>query len=261
MNSIRPQALESTRTFQVKKTLVIFICVLLAFWSLLWAWASITTIRAEQVITQWEQNKKKFAVDESHRFEARLLNSLKLNPLSANTYLLLGRLYEQQAVNLNSQAQRKAIENSEKYYLVTLKKLHTWDYAWSRLANFYSNFYGQLNSYDNINVEKKLQEAITQTIFIGPYELESQKTIIPLLFKHWELISKSNTTKEQAEQILLHSTQYRESLYTTLTSAKRYNKIDVLTSLLTNKKHIQTLIHYQKQLEKDTPKELIKSVN
>ncbi|WP_077342089.1 hypothetical protein [Pseudocolwellia agarivorans] len=264
MNGILSQASPLPKPFQIKKTLLIFTCVFLAFWCLLWAWASLTTIRVEQDITQWEQNKKTFSVEESHIFESRLLSSLKLNPLSANTHLLLGRLYEQQAINILDQSQRNTIESAEKHYVLALKKQPTWDYAWAKLANYYSHFYEQLNTYGNINIEKQLQEAINQTIFTGPYERKTQRVIIPLLFKHWSLIAGLPSTKKQAEKVLSQSTRYRENLDLTLKSAKTYNKIHVLKALLSDKKHIKILSKYQKQLEKDkhqhTNKQL-KSIN
>ncbi|XPF95050.1 hypothetical protein ACM9HF_03305 [Colwellia sp. RE-S-Sl-9] len=259
MNGIQPQASPQPKSFQIKKILVVFTCVFLAFWCLLWAWASLTTIRVEQVITQWEQNKKTFSVEESHTFELRLKRSLTLNPLSANTHLLLGRLYEQQAINILDQSQKSTIENAEKYYILALKKQPTWDYAWAKLANYYSH--EQLNAYGNTNIEKKLQEAINQTIFTGPYERKTQRVIIPLLFKHWSLIAGSPRTKVQAEKVLLQSTQYRENLDLTLKSAKTYNKIHVLKPLLSDKKHIKILSKYQKQLEKENINKQLKSIN
>lgn len=260
MNGIQPQA-STTTSKKIQNTIIISTCIGLAFWCLLWAWASLTTVRAEQVITQWEENKAPFSVEESHIFESRLLSSLKLNSLSANTHLLLARLYEQQAINIFDQSQRNTIENAEKHYLLALKKQPTWDYAWAKMANYYSNFYEQLNAYGNINIEKQLQEAINQTIFVGPYERESQRVIIPLLFKHWDFIASSPTIKKQAVKVLINSTSFYNFQHLTLKAAKTYNKIHVLKPLLSDEEQIKILSNYQKQLEQENINKQIKSVN
>ena len=144
MNGTQSQSSQATASFNIKKIALITTCLVLSCWCLLWAWASLTTIKVEKNIIQWEQNKAPFSAEQSITFELRLKRSLSLNPLSANTHLLLARLYEQQAINQLDSTQIQNINNAEKHYLLALKKQPTWDYAWAKLAHFYSNFYQNL---------------------------------------------------------------------------------------------------------------------
>lgn len=256
MNGIQPQA-STTTSKRIQNTIIISTCIALAFWCLLWAWASLTTIKVEKTIIQWELNKSPFSIEESQAFESRLHRSLKLNSLSANTHLLLARLYQLQAINLLDENQKNKIDNAEKHYLSALKKQPSWDYAWAKLANFYSDFYQNLEV-THKKIEQQLLSAINQTIFNGPYERESQRIIIPLLFKHWDLISSSSTNKTQAEKVLLHSTEYRDNRHLAFKASKTYNKIHVLIPLLSDINHIKILSKYQKQLEKEHANTLMK---
>src|SRR5688500_7200095 len=70
------------------------LCVAFAFWSVLWLWAALLTVRAEKLISLWEQQPGDFNPQQVVQLVPRIKQSLLLNPLDANIQFLLARLYE-----------------------------------------------------------------------------------------------------------------------------------------------------------------------
>jgi hypothetical protein len=231
------------------------ICLALALCSALWLWSSVLTVRPEQVISQWEKDQTTINIEMAESFIPRLERSIALNPLDANTSFLLARLYELLAKTQNKHKYSTLAENG---YKAAIKKQPTWDYAWAKLANFYSNLV-DINSatksqMSQIAHSQKLTQALMQAIKLGPYEDKNQKLIIPLIFKHWFILqaetANRNQLQKQVKATIKHALKYHSNALLTLDSAKKYNKLEELGPLLEQKWHINRLNKYKKQLAK-----------
>ena len=218
-----------------------------ALWSLLWFWSSVLTVRPEAVITQWEQNKEEINQALAVTMIARLKQSIAINPLDANSHLLMARYYEALInIELNNKGNTKPnqyTELAEQEYKNAIKHQPSWDYAWGKLANFYSN-QEQLN-------EANLMHALSKAMLLGPYERKNQSVIIPLLFKHWQLIESNKQDLAQATKIIKHALKYHTHALLTLNSAKKYNQLSTLAPMLTKKWHKNRLNKYLKEVAND----------
>lgn len=211
------------------------ICLFFALWSILWFWSAVLTVRPEAVINQWEKTQQETAqkdqtqntIDEAlaNTMIDRLKQSLAINPLDANSHLLLARFYEQLA-NINTTKQYlKLAEQS--YKLATLHQPN-WDYAWARLANFYSK-----NKQDYLAIN-----AINNAIETGPFERDSQEIIIPLLFKYWTN-NKTNSTLnyKKAKEVIQHIMKFHIHTQLAINSARTYGELSTLLHLAYYKNH------------------------
>jgi hypothetical protein len=238
------------------------ICLALALCSALWFWALILTVRPEQVISQWEKDQTTINMEMAESFIPRLERSITLNSLDANTSFLLARLYELLA---KAQHKHKYSALAENAYKATIEKQPTWDYAWAKLANFYSNLEEAMNTTSQTQtsphaqlqvtsqaLSKELTQALIQAITLGPYEDKTQKLVIPLIFKYWYSLqtepAKHEHVKNQVESIIRHALKYESTTLVILDSAKKYNRLEELDPLLKQKWHINRFNKYKKQL-------------
>lgn len=261
-----PQQTKQTTHSKIPSIIAAVICLGFATWSILWFWSAVLTVRPDTIITQWEKQQWKQTqlkatkvqqtpapIDQAlaNNMIARLKQSLAINPLDANTHLLLARFYEQLAqtntTNTTNQ-QNQYSQLAEASYKLATQHQPSWDYAWARLANFYSN-------QPKLKI-KELTNALTNAIFLGPYEKHNQHIIIPLIFKHWSLLLQTQQT-EQSEQSQTHTKtqitnilkQALKSSYALLTldSAKKYQQLKELEPLLTKQWHINRLNKYLRE--------------
>jgi tetratricopeptide (TPR) repeat protein len=178
----------------------------------------------------------------------RLEQSIAINPLDANSHLLMARYYEALAHNRppkesNDTKKIKSInysEQAEKEYKLTIKHQPSWDYAWAKQAYFYSN-QAELSETDFIH-------AISKAMLLGPYEKQTQLIIIPLIFKHWTLVVKNKEIKERAIKIIKHTLKHDNLTVFTIDSAKKHQKLKELAPLLTKQWHKNKLQRYLKEV-------------
>jgi hypothetical protein len=236
------------------------ICLALALCSALWFWALILTVRPEQLIGQWEKDQTTINMEMAESFIPRLERSITLNSLDANTSFLLARLYELLA---KAQHKHKYSALAENAYKATIEKQPTWDYAWAKLANFYSNLEEAMNTTSQTQtsphaqlqvtsqaLSKELTQAFTRAITLGPYEDKTQKLVIPLIFEHWYALKTARANREQVKAIIKHALKFHGNALLTLNSAKKHNKLEELAPLLEQKWHINRLNKYRKELAK-----------
>jgi len=235
------------------------ICIIFALWSATWFWASVLTVRPEAVITQWEQNKEKPNQELALSMISRLNTSIDINPLDANTHLLLARFYEkladldfadladladiENAANVESNSPNQYNKLAELEYKNAIKNQPSWDYAWGKLANFYSN----QQPLNNANI----MNALSKAMLLGPYERKNQKVIIPLIFKHWPLIASNKEELIQATKIIKHALKYHTHALLTLNSAKKHQQLNTLAPMLTKKWHKNRLNKYLRETKND----------
>lgn len=214
-------------------------CIIFALCSVILFWSSVITVRPEAVITKWEQNKEEIDQALAITMIARLKQSIAINPLDANSHLLLARYYEA----LTNSETNQYTEFAEQSYEIAIKHQPSWDYAWAKLASFYSD-QQQLN-------EINLMHALSKAMLLGPYERESQKVIIPLLFKHWSLIASNKQAKTQATKIIKHTLRYYPHSSLTLSSAKKHQRLTELAPLLTKQWQKNRLNKYLREAAND----------
>jgi len=236
--------------------IVAAICIIFALWSALWFWSAVLTVRPEAVITQWQQsadqNKEAIEPVLALKMIARLKQSIAINPLDANSHLLMAKYYQMLAsTHPETSPSTNANVNTNQYtalaeqaYKKAIKHQPSWDYAWSELANFYSN-QQPLN-------ETKLITALSNAMILGPYESKSQQILIPLIFKHWPLITNNKQSKSQAQatKIIKHALKYSNALLT-LNSAKKNQQLTTLAPLLTKQWHKNFAKKYLKEAAND----------
>jgi hypothetical protein len=239
----------ATSTYKNKNTATLFVgivCLVLAIWSVLWFWASILTVRPEKIVTQWEQGKLIFDEQLASELIAPLKQSLAINSLDANTQMILARIYERLANNSDKkQLDYNAL--AEQQYNKAILNQPTWDYAWARLANFYN----RQQTTNTINREELVVGALTKAIDLGPYETNTQKMTIPLIFEHWKLLASSKNGA-QMEKVIQHALKYHTNALLTLDSAKQHEKLDVLEPLLSQQWHINRLKKYRNEIATST---------
>ena len=85
---------------------------------------------------------------------------------------------------------------------------------------------------------------------VGPYERSTQRVIIPLIFKYWQLINTSEKHLKLTKKILIHATTYRDNRNLTFNMAKNNNLICKLLPLIKDEKQIKLLLYYQKLIDK-----------
>ena len=200
-------------------------------------------MRPEAVITQWEKNKQEVNQELAMKMVTRLKQSLAINPLDANSHLLMARYYEVLTNGEPNTEPNQYKKLAEQAYKSVIKDQPSWDYAWAKLASFYSN-QQSLNEID-------LMHALSKAMLLGPYERENQKVIIPLLFKHWSLIANNNQVQTQATKIIKHALKYGTYARLTLNSAKKYQRLTELAPLLTKKWHKNRLNKYLREAPND----------
>ena len=218
-------------------------CIIFALGSVILFWSSVITVRPEAVITKWEQNKEEVNQALAITMIARLEQSIAINPLDANSHLLLARYYEALTNSEPNTETNQYTEFAEQSYIIAIKHQPSWDYAWAKLANFYSN----QQSLNKIN----LMHALSKAMLLGPYERESQKVIIPLLFKHWSLIASNKQAKTQATKIIKHTLRYYPHSSLTLSSAKKHQQLTELAPLLTKQWQKNRLNKYLREAAND----------
>ena len=218
-------------------------CITFALGSMILFWSSVITVRPEAVITQWEQNKEEIDQALAITMIARLKQSIAINPLDANSHLLLARYYETLTNSETNSKPNQYTELAEQSYKIAIKHQPSWDYAWAKLASFYSD-QQQLN-------EINLMHALSKAMLLGPYERENQKVIIPLLFKHWSLIANNKQAQTQATKIIKHALRYYNHTHLTLNSAKKYQRLTELSPLITKQWQKNRLKKYVREAADD----------
>lgn len=228
------------------------ICLIFALWSILWFWSAVLTVRPEKVITQWEEKKENIDPELAQTMITRLKQSIAINPIDANSYLLMAKYYqllEHSDKEANTEANIEENKNTSPYntlaeqaYINAIKHQPSWDYAWAELAQFYSN-------QQTLN-ETKLKTALSNAMLLGPFEQKSQPILIPLIFKHWSIIANNKEDMAQATKIIKLALKFSNSLLT-LNSAKTYQKLAEITPLLTKQWHKNFAKKYLKEIAND----------
>ena len=218
-------------------------CITFALGSMILFWSSVITVRPEAVITQWDQNKEEIDQALAITMIARLKQSIAINPLDANSHLLLARYYETLTNSETNSKPNQYTELAEQSYKIAIKHQPSWDYAWAKLASFYSD-QQQLN-------EINLMHALPKAMLLDPYERANQQVIIPLLFKHWSLIANNKQAQTQATKIIKHALRYYPHSSLTLSSAKKYQRLTELAPLITKQWQKNRLKKYVREAADD----------
>ena len=217
------------------------VCLILAVWSAIIVWSTILTIRPEKTITYWQKNNSEFNLVLANKMITRLKRSISLNPSDANTHLVLAQFYQYLTQSDTNEIPKKNTKQNnllaEQEYKEAIENQPSWDYAWAKLANFYSKR-------KDIN-DESLISAISQAMLLGPYEGRTQKIIIPLIFKHWHSLQISH--KRQLTQLIKVALKGYTSSLLILDSANKYNKLNDLMPLLEKKWHKDRVEKYMKQ--------------
>jgi hypothetical protein len=236
-----PQQPKTLRNIVIVTSVISIVFVLL---SALWFWSIVLTLRPEAVISGWEKsNNEEINQELALKMIARLKHAIVINPLDANSHLLLARYYEVLTKRQPNTKPNQYTELAQQEYKKAIKQQVSWDYAWARLASFYSN-QQLLNEID-------LMHALSKAMLLGPYERENQKIIIPLIFKHWPLVTKNKKEAIQATKIIKHALKYSPYALFILDTAKKYNQLTILEPLLTNKWHKNRLKKYLREVTND----------
>lgn len=209
---------------------------ILAMWSAAWFWASVLTVRPAKTIEMWESQQESYEVQLAESFISRLDSSVSLNPFDANTYFLKARFYEMMGNNGGNNFFLLA----EKSYKQAIEMQPTWDYAWARLANLYSQD----------NLDRQAVSFLKQAAYLGKYEYKTQKYVIPLIFKHWSALATNGNLLANEQGVLEHALNYHSHSLLVLDSAKKFNRLDELEPMLKKKWHQNRLIKYRNEPEK-----------
>lgn len=211
------------------------VCAAFALWAATWTLAALLTVRAERLVDRWEQRPGSFDATIARELMPRIERSIALNPLDADSHFLLARIHER----LGDTAL------AERQYREALSRQPTWGYAWARLAGLYD----ARQSDDPMSVEK-MSHALHQAMNLGPYELTTQRVIIPLIFKHWEKVSDTNACVVQATAILHYALRYKTNSTITLDAAKRYDKLGLIEPLIEDPAQLAKLSAYRADLQR-----------
>lgn len=227
-------------------------------------------MRPEAVLTQWQENikaneKSKAAqikagivqsanseentasIEEEYnpalalKMVARLNQSLDINPLDANSHLLIASYYQLLANNTPGEYKKFTMLAAASYQQA-IQHQPTWDYAWAKQANFYSN---QLP----IN-QAAVELALSKAVLFGPFERKTQEILIPLIFKHWPLLFDNKKNQEQSIKVIKHALKYSYANLT-LTSAKKYQRLTEIEPLLTKQWHKNRIKKYLREAAND----------
>ena len=235
-----------TKGFNLPAITAITVCIIFALWSGLWFWASALTVRPEAVINQWEQNLANNtealsleASAEQHALALKMIDRLKrsiaINPLDARTNFLLARLYELLTI---TQKKPNYILLAELNYKNAIRKQPTWDLAWARVARVY----------DKQKKEHLALSALTVGLTLGSYEVESERILIPLIFKYWDSLSDIDLI--QSKKIIQYclkidhgfTAQFKEMIFK---NAVNYGHKEKIKPLLWNQKQLEELINIE----------------
>jgi hypothetical protein len=128
---------------------------------------------------------------------------------------------------------------AEQEYKIAIAHQPSWDYAWAKLANLYSNQL-ELN-------KTNFMLSISKAMLLGPYEKQTQIVIIPLIFKHWSILFNNNQTHDEIIRIIKHTLKHNNLAVFTIDSAKKYQRLKELAPLLTKQWHKNKLLRYLKE--------------
>jgi hypothetical protein len=214
----------------------------------MWFWAEVIKARPEKTIIQWELNKTPFDSEQALLFENRLLSAISLHSTNAHTHLLLARLY---TLHVDNSATSIACTNcvnyvllAENQYIQSTTLQPTWDYAWAKKAEFYDKVL--TNKIELSSLITKLNSSLLKAVYLGPYERATQKTIIPLLFKHWQVTASNDKHKEQILLIFEHSLQYRTNTRLVITEAIAQKMLPIIEPLIKKGIALKILNQYKK---------------
>lgn len=232
-----------SKSLKLPAIIVSAVCITFALLSIFLFWSSVLTVRPEAVITQWEQNKENINQELAVKMVTRLEQSIAINPLDANSHLLMARYYETLTSSETNTEPSQYSELAQQEYKSAIKHQPSWDYAWAKLASFYSD-QQQIN-------EANFMHALSKAMLLGPYERKNQAIIIPLIFKHWSLIENNKQAQIQATKIIKHALRYNTHALLTLNSAKKYKHLSTLAPMLTQKWHKNRLKKYVREAAND----------
>jgi hypothetical protein len=232
-----PQQPKTLRNIVIVTSVISLVFVLL---SALWFWSIVLTLRPEAVISGWEKsNNEEINQELALKMIARLEHAIAINPLDANSHLLLARFYE----ILTHNEQKDKLNSYNKYaeheYNLAVTYQASWDYAWSKQANFYSN--------QTVLNEKNFMYAISKAMLLGPYERKTQEVIIPLIFKHWRILYNNDKTQVQITKIIKNVFKYPIHSLLAINSAKKYHHLTKLLPYVTLKWQKNRLNKYLKE--------------
>jgi len=239
---------KQTAHSKIPTIIAAIICSAFALWSVLWFWSAVLTVRPEAVITQWEENKENVDEKLANNMITRLKRSIAINPLDANSHLLMARYYEflthsHPSTRPNNNITNQYTQLAALEYKRAVQHQASWDYAWAKQANFYSN-----QPELNINAFK---HSLSKAMLFGPYERKTQEVIIPLIFKHWPLLVNNKQQQYQAAKVIKHALKHYTHALLTLNSAKKYNQLPTLAPMLTQKWHKNRLKKYLREAAND----------
>jgi hypothetical protein len=240
------------------------ICLALTLYSALWFWSSVLTVRPAQLLSQWQHKPAEFDQALAIKLIPRLKQSLSFNAGDASTYLLLAELYQMlaahEAVSSGYLEQTQSyLHLAEDNYKKAIQHQPTWDYAWAKLATFYDQQLTE-NAVKGNQLEKQshakpfsntqnrtfllMSWSLKRSIKLGPYESNTQRLILPLIFKHFELLPN----KSSINKVLKHTFTFKKNASLALALAKKFKRLDVVAPFLVSENQKKIYNRYQTQM-------------
>lgn len=227
----------------IKPALIVvaIIFTLLSIWVCILALSEILTVRPQKTLIQLNKGNN-VEQELTIKMIDRLKFSISLNSHSANSHLLLAQFYNHLYQLKTENSEINYSELAEQEFKEATYLQPTWELAWANLTQFY---------YQNNDITKMLA-ALENSLSLGPFEDETQKIIIPIIFTHWDLINNSNTNKIKIMKVLKHIFRFKKNQYLTFKLAlesKNIQIIKIVESLIPNNKYKEQLQQRLKEID------------
>lgn len=199
--------------------------------------------RAEYLIQQIEKKKIKSKEAVIKKALKAIDYSIVFDNKNERSHLLkadlLARLFLQESLN-NSDKRLSYYNASLNSYEKALELRPHWGYAWARLASLYNS------SPNKKNLISKIRNSLFLSVFLSPYEDDTQRIMIPILLEHHDFLNsnKNDIFSIQARSVIKHALKNYSNNKLVFTLAEKYNRLTFLESIITlqrNKKKLKKI--------------------
>lgn len=166
--------------------------------------------------------------------------SLFFNDKNANAHVLLGDLYVEE-IRANKEFNPLLFRLAELSYLNAIESEPSWDLAWARLVLLYNN-----TNKENLEYKKLLHSLIT-ALELGKYEVDTQESLLPVIFERWNLLSSNTKGQLLRDELIRHAFSFHTHSELTLNLAKSHNLIDEVLLLAVEEWQVNRLNLYNKE--------------
>lgn len=197
--------------------------------------SSLLAVRPASVVQMWAEKPNTFDKNLALNFVSRIQKSIHLNPSNLDHYFVLANLYSQ--VSARSANEVDYSEEIIQNFREIIRLQPTSHYAWALLAKHYKS-HGQ---------HKEAMISLKRASFFGPFEYETQKTLIPLIVFYWDQLLANGQLNGNVSRVIEHILSFRRFDMRLLREANKQDKLEFIAPLVKTERQVKFINKYFKQ--------------